>query len=61
MARIDSFLRLVVEQHASDLHFHVGNPPMVRFQGDLLALPYRTLSPEDGRRFLYEIDSSAFS
>jgi len=59
MARIDSFLRLVVEQHASDLHFHVGNPPMVRFQGDLLALPYRPLSPEDGRRFLYEIMSPA--
>ncbi|MEZ4393981.1 MAG: type IV pilus twitching motility protein PilT [Polyangiales bacterium] len=55
MARIDSFLRLVVEQNASDLHFHTGNPPMVRFQGDLLVLPYRVLSPEDGKRFLYEI------
>jgi twitching motility protein PilT len=55
MARIDSFLRLVVEQGASDLHFHAGNPPMVRFQGDLLALPYRVLSPDEARRFLYEI------
>ena len=28
MARIDSFLRLVVEQKASDLHFPAGSSPI---------------------------------
>ena len=55
MARIDSFLRLVAEQKASDLHFHAGAPPTIRFDGDLLALPFRTLSDVEARRFLEEI------
>ncbi len=55
MARIDSFLRLVVEQHASDLHFHAGNVPIIRHDGDLVPLPFRVLSQEEARRFLMEI------
>jgi twitching motility protein PilT len=55
MARIDSFLRLVAEQHASDLHFHTGNPPIVRHHGNLVPLPFRILSREESRRFIYEI------
>jgi twitching motility protein PilT len=55
MARIDSFLRLVAEQKASDLHFHSGAPPTIRFDGQLLALPFRTLSDLETRRFLDEI------
>jgi twitching motility protein PilT len=55
VARIDSFLRLVVEQRASDLHFHGGNTPSIRFDGELLPLPFRTLSDADAQRFLYEI------
>jgi twitching motility protein PilT len=55
MARIDSFLRLVAEQKASDLHFHSGAPPTIRFDGDLLPLPFRTLSDMETRRFLEEI------
>jgi twitching motility protein PilT len=55
MARIDSFLRLVAEQQASDLHFHAGNPPIIRHDGDLVPLPFRKLSREETRRFLYEI------
>ncbi len=55
MARIDSFLRLVVEQKASDLHFHAGHPPLVRLNGDLVALPFRELSDEEARRFVFEI------
>jgi twitching motility protein PilT len=57
MARIDSFLRLVVEQSASDLHFHSGNPPIIRHDGDLVTLPFRTLSDLECRRFLTEIMS----
>ncbi len=55
MARLDSFLRLVVEQHASDLHFHAGTAPLIRHDGDLLPLNFRTLSDADTRRFLLEI------
>jgi twitching motility protein PilT len=55
MARIDSFLRLVVEQHASDLHFHAGTTPLIRHDGDLVPLNFRALSEHDSRRFLLEI------
>jgi twitching motility protein PilT len=55
MARIDSFLRLVADQKASDLHFHAGAPPTIRFDGDLLPLPFRSLSDLESRRFLEEI------
>jgi twitching motility protein PilT len=55
VARIDSFLRLVLDQQASDLHFHAGNVPVIRHDGDLVPLPFRTLSDEETRRFVGEI------
>lgn len=55
MARIDSFLRLVVEQQASDLHFHAGKVPLIRHNGDLVPLPFRALSDGETRRFLLEM------
>jgi twitching motility protein PilT len=55
MPRIDSFLRLVAEQQASDLHFHAGGTPLIRHDGELLALPFRSLSDLETRRFLLEI------
>lgn len=58
MARIDSFLRLVVEQQASDLHFHAGNVPLIRHHGDLVPLPFRALSATETKRFLFEMLSS---
>jgi twitching motility protein PilT len=54
-ARIDSFLRMVSEQRASDLHFHAGNVPIIRHEGDLVPLPFRVLSAEEAKRFLVEI------
>jgi twitching motility protein PilT len=59
VARLDSFLRLVVEQHASDLHFHSGAVPTIRFDGGLLPLPFRTLTETETRRFLFEIMDEA--
>jgi twitching motility protein PilT len=53
--RIDSFLRLVVEQKASDLHFHAGSVPIIRHDGDLVPLPFRELSEEEAYRFLTEM------
>jgi twitching motility protein PilT len=55
MARIDTFLRLVAEQGASDLHFHAGNVPLIRHDGDLIGLPFRTLTGLETGRFLTEI------
>ncbi|MBM4280142.1 MAG: PilT/PilU family type 4a pilus ATPase [Deltaproteobacteria bacterium] len=55
MARIDSFLRLVVEQRASDLHFTAGSVPLIRHDGELVPLPFRSLTEGEARRFLFEI------
>jgi twitching motility protein PilT len=55
MARIDSFLHLVTEQNASDLHFASGTVPTIRFSGELLPLPFRRLGESEARRFLLEI------
>jgi len=55
MARLDSFLRLVLEQKASDLHFSAGDTPTIRHDGDLVRLPFRQLSDAEARRFLIEI------
>ena len=58
MARIDSFLRLVAEQEASDLHFHAGKIPLIRHDGDLMPIPFRELSDGEATRFLHEILSA---
>ncbi|HET7789033.1 MAG TPA: PilT/PilU family type 4a pilus ATPase [Myxococcales bacterium] len=55
MPRIDSFLRLVAGQGASDLHFHAGNVPIIRYQGELLPLRFRVLSEVETSRFLLEL------
>ncbi|MBN2371843.1 MAG: PilT/PilU family type 4a pilus ATPase [Vicinamibacteria bacterium] len=55
MARLDSFLRLVVEQRASDLHFTAGSAPIIRLDGELIPLPFRRLSDLEARRFIFEI------
>ncbi len=55
MARIDAFLQLGREQSCSDIHFTVGQPPLVRQDGDLLPLRYRPLSGEEIQLLLSEI------
>jgi twitching motility protein PilT len=55
MARIDSFLRVVADQQASDLHFHAGKVPTIRYNGELLRLPFRALSEVEARRFILEL------
>src|SRR4051812_2559202 len=55
MPRIDSFLRLVAQQGASDLHFHAGNTPIIRYEGELMPLPFRQLSEVETSRFLLEL------
>ncbi|MCA9530594.1 MAG: PilT/PilU family type 4a pilus ATPase [Myxococcales bacterium] len=55
MARIDSFLSLVVDQNASDLHLHAGARPQIRYLGDLIPLPFRVLTDQETARFILEI------
>lgn len=55
MARIDSFLRLAAEQKASDLHFHSGNVPQIRLNGDLYPLDFRELTITEAKSFIYQI------
>jgi len=40
-------LRLGIEKGASDIHFQVGNLPLYRFNGNLVELRYKVLTPED--------------
>ncbi|MDX2015387.1 MAG: PilT/PilU family type 4a pilus ATPase [Myxococcaceae bacterium] len=55
MARLDSFLRLVAEQSASDLHLHTGMRPTIRYSGQLLPLPFRVLSSAEATSFFDEV------
>jgi twitching motility protein PilT len=57
MARVDTFLELVVKQKGSDLHLISGNPPRVRLNGDTYAVKYRELSHDETNDMLYEIMS----
>jgi twitching motility protein PilT len=53
--RIDKLLRIVVDKKASDLHLAVGSPPMIRVDGDLERLKWRTLTEEEYESLLVPI------
>ncbi len=55
MAKVDAFLRLMVETGASDLHLSTGNPPILRIHGDLQRVKYKVLENEELKAMLYEI------
>ncbi len=44
MPRIDAFLQIGREQGGSDIHFTVGQPPLVRLDGELMPVKYRPLA-----------------
>ena len=45
--RLHRLLRLGFEKGASDIHFQVGYLPLYRFNGELVELKYKVLTPED--------------
>jgi len=47
MVSIDEVLQLAIELGASDVHFTVGVPPILRVNGRLMATNYPVLTPED--------------
>lgn len=55
MATIDELFKLMVEQHASDLHITSGAPPYLRLHGHMVPLNYRELSNQDVQGLLFEI------
>jgi len=55
MAQIDQFLKVLVEQGASDLHLTTGSPPVMRVHGHMTRLKFRELTPQDMEKLVYEI------
>ncbi|HOS94483.1 MAG TPA: type IV pilus twitching motility protein PilT [Armatimonadota bacterium] len=53
MAEIDPLLRTLRDRGGSDLHLKVGNPPIIRVDGDLTRLDLPVLRPEDTKRIMY--------
>jgi twitching motility protein PilT len=44
---IERLLETVIRRSASDLHLHVGRPPVIRLNGRLRTLETKTLEPDD--------------
>ena len=55
MAKIDTYLKAVLELNGSDLHFIAGDPARVRRYGELQALGPEILTAEHAKELLYEI------
>lgn len=53
-ARLDAFLDAARDLGGSDLHLRAGQPPLVRVDGALTALPYRTLDATELEALLRE-------
>ncbi len=54
--RIQGYLRTLVQSGSSDLHLRVGEPPMIRKQGEMQRLPnIETLSIEEMEALLFSI------
>lgn len=52
---LDDILKSALERKASDVHFTVGLPPMVRVDGELVPLSFRPLTALDTRRIVYDV------
>jgi twitching motility protein PilT len=59
MPRIDAFLQIGREQGGSDIHFSVGQPPLVRLDGQLMPIKYRSLTQEEAEGIIDEILSDS--
>jgi twitching motility protein PilT len=55
VAKIDEYLKEVLQRRGSDLHFIAGDPARIRLYGDLTALKPEPLAQEFVREALYEI------
>lgn len=55
MAKIDNFLRTMIDKHGSDLHLCSTLPPKIRVHGELEPLPVPAISSEEMTEVLREI------
>ncbi|MBW2061162.1 MAG: type IV pilus twitching motility protein PilT [Deltaproteobacteria bacterium] len=55
MAQIDAFFKLMNDQGASDLHLTTGSKPILRINGEMERINYKTLENDDLKKLLYEI------
>ena len=55
MARIDQLFDQLLSCKGSDLHLAVGQPPMARVRGDLIALREGAVNDQEMRALLFEI------
>ena len=55
MAKIDELLRLMLEHNASDLHISVGNPPILRINGQLHRTKFHDLTSRETEVLLMEL------
>ena len=52
---IKQVLNIATERDASDIHFTVARPPILRIRGDLVPLKGSALSPEDVEKICYSL------
>ncbi len=57
---IHKFLALAVEEKASDLHFSVGEPPILRIDGELSPIGEERLTPADTLELTKEVTGDRF-
>ncbi len=55
MAKIDTLLKMILEYGASDLHICVGEPPLLRINGELQRTKFHDLVPEEAEVLLLEM------
>ncbi len=52
---IQTFLELVVERGATDLHISADSPPLMRVDGELAAMPFPPLSANETKNLCYSL------
>ncbi len=57
--QMEDLLQVVVDEGASDLHIHVGVPPIIRLHGRLMHMDLPVLGPEDTEHLMKAITSEA--
>jgi twitching motility protein PilT len=55
VAEIDKYLKMAKQVDASDIHFAVGAPPMLRLHGILRKIKHPPFTAEDTERMLFEV------
>lgn len=59
MATIQEILMIAKEAGASDVHITIGLPPMMRLHGDLVAMNFPKLMPDDTKAIVYSMMTEA--